>query len=115
MGGFIRNHKGHPYLINGTEDHLHCVHSIPVTMAIADFMREMKGWTSRWIHETFPSLRAFTWQESYAMFTVSPGILPKVMEYVRNQQEHHKKSTFRDELIWLLKNHGVEFDERFIE
>ena len=114
MGGMIRAHKGHPVLINGPEDHLHFVLSIPVTTAIADFMRELKSWSSVWIHQTFPDLRAFAWQDGYAVFSVSPSVLPKVVEYVRNQQEHHKKVSFRDELIWLLKNHGIEFDERYL-
>ena len=115
MGGFIRNHTCHPYLINGPVDHLHLVLSFPVTVYIPDFMRDMKSWTSRWIHQTFPTLKAFAWQVSYSMFTVSPSVLPRLMTYVRNQQEHHKKVSFRDELIWLLKNHGVKFDERFLE
>ena len=101
-------------MINGPDDHLRLVLSIPVTTAIADFMREMKSWTSVWIHETFPSLRPFAWQDGYAIFSVSPSVMPKVMAYVRNQREHHKKISFRDELIWLLRNHGVDFDEQFI-
>jgi putative transposase len=115
MGGFIRNHKCHPCLINGPVDHLHLVLSFPVTVYIPDFMRDMKSWTSRWIHQTFPLLKAFAWQVSYSMFTVSPSVLPRLMTYVRNQQEHHKKVSFRDELIWLLKNHGIKYEERFLE
>jgi len=114
MAGIVRNHQGHPLLINGPEDHVHLVLSIPVTTAVADFMRELKSISSGWVHQTFPELRAFAWQDGYAIFSVSSSVLPKVLEYVQNQEEHHKKVSFRDELIWLLKNHGVEFDEKYI-
>jgi len=114
MGGMIRQVKGHPILINGPEDHLHVVCSIPPTITVADFIRDLKSNCTSWIHDTFPDLRDFCWQDGYAAFTVSPTVLPRLLNYVLAQQEHHKKVSFRDELIWLLKNHGIGFDERYL-
>lgn len=115
LGGMIKHQKGEPILINGPEDHIHIVASLSPTIALADALRDMKANCTNWIHETFPSLKSFFWQDGYSAFTVSPSSLPRVIEYIRNQQEHHKKASFRDELIWLLQNHGIQLDEKYIQ
>jgi len=66
------------------------------------------------IHETFPDMKDFHWQDSYAAFTVSPSTLPQVLGYIQDQQRHHAKMSFQDELIELLERHGVKYDERYI-
>lgn len=117
LGGMIRQQGGHPIEINGPEDHIHLVLSIPPTLAVANCMKDIKCNSTNWIHDTFPDLKVFCWQKEYATFTVSPTVLPSVVKYVQEQQEHHKKKniSFRDELIWLLKNHGIKFDEKYIQ
>ena len=99
---------------NGPEDHIHIVASMTPKFALADCLRDFKANSSGWIHDTFSSLRDFAWQEGYAAFTVSQSAVPKVVEYVRNQQQHHRKMTFREELIALLKRHGIKYDEKYI-
>jgi hypothetical protein len=115
LGGMTKTLGGHPVEFNGPEDHMHLIVSIPATMPIADFMRELKCDSSNWIHASYPDLAAFSWQDGYSIFTISPSILPAVIKYVRNQVEYHKGVSFRDELIWLLKNHGIEFDEKYLQ
>ena len=78
------------------------------------FISKVKSNSSGWIHGTFPELRGFAWQDGYSSFTVSPSVLPRVMQYIRNQREHHRKTTFQEELIGLLKKHGIKYDERYI-
>jgi len=114
LGGMIKQQGGQPTEINGPEDRVHVVGSISPTISIADCLRDLKANSTGWIHETFPEMKDFFWQDGYSAFTISPSVLPKVIQYVRNQQEHHKKVTFREELIWLLKNHGIEFDEKYL-
>ncbi|HAU37869.1 MAG TPA: IS200/IS605 family transposase [Phycisphaerales bacterium] len=114
LGGMIKTQGGHSIEINGPEDHIHIVASVSPTLALADCLRDLKPNSTNWIHETFPGLRDFAWQDGYSAFTVSPSVLSKVVQYVKNQQEHHKKVSFRDELAWLLKNHGIEFDEKYL-
>jgi REP element-mobilizing transposase RayT len=115
MGGIVRNLGGHSIEFNGMEDHMHMVLSIPPTIAVAKFIGDLKANSSGWIHDEFPNMRDFGWQDGYSIFTISPSVLPSVVKYVQGQQEHHKKMSFREELIWLYKNHGITFDEKHIE
>ncbi|MBI5725177.1 MAG: transposase [Planctomycetes bacterium] len=114
IGGVIRNMGGQPVEVNGPPDHLHVVISLPATISPAEAVRNIKANSSRWIHETFPDMKGFGWQDEYAAFTVSMSILPKVVEYVRNQQSHHAKMSFMDEWKTLLRKHGIKFDEKYL-
>ena len=114
IGGIVRGLRGQLLEANGPEDHLHLAAIVPATVCIADFLRDVKGDCSRWLHETFPQLRAFAWQDGYAAFTVSKSAMPEVIDYIRRQREHHEKMTFQEELIALLERHGIEYDERYI-
>ena len=77
-------------------------------------MRTIKSNSSGWVHKTFSPLRDFAWQDGYAAFTVSRSAKDSVVAYITNQQEHHSRMTFQDELIALLKKHDIEYDERYI-
>ena len=99
---------------NGPEDHLHLVISTATQPAIADLLRDIKANSSRWIHETFAEHRSFSWQDGYAVFSVSKSVLPRVIEYLQNQQDHHRKVSFEEELVELLRRHEVAFDEKYI-
>ena len=114
VGGIVRDLKGTLLDANGAEDHLHLVAHVPPTISISDFLRETKAGSSKWIHRTYPAIGDFAWQESHAAFTVSKSALPDVLKYVRNQQEHHRKMSFQEELIALLQRHGVEYDLRYV-
>ena len=84
-------------------------------MAIADFVRTIKTESSRWIKTLNPHYYgAFAWQEGYSAYSVSTSVLPKVIQYIRNQQEHHKVRTFMDEYKAFLKANGIDFDERYL-
>jgi len=75
----------------------------------------IKGGSSRWIHEEFPEMKNFGWQDGYSMFTVSQSIVPRVDSYIRDQRRHHTKRGFEDEYKQLLKLHHVDLvDERFV-
>jgi putative transposase len=114
FGGIIRNLNGVPEEINGTEDHVHIVVSLPGVQAPAMAVRDLKANSSRWIHQTFPTMAAFGWQNEHAGFSVSPRLMEEVCRYVRKQEEHHAKVSFIDELKWLLKGHGIDFDEQYL-
>jgi hypothetical protein len=74
----------------------------------------LKALSSGWVHREFPEHRAFSWQLGYAAFTVSESQVDKVRQYIRNQKKHHRKVSFQEELIALLRAHGVEFDEEYL-
>ena len=114
IGGIVRNMEGHLLVANGALDHVHLACAASPKIALAKFVQSIKGCSSKWVHETFPELRDVFWQQNYAAFTVSPSALPKLLEYIRNQEDHHRKVDFRQEFIALLKRHGIAYDERYI-
>lgn len=75
---------------------------------------QWKSNSSRWIHECFAQLRCFAWQEGYGAFSVSKSSELRIVRYIANQEEHHRKRTFKEELIGLLERHGIEYDNRYI-
>jgi len=114
LGGIIRQMEGQMLAANGPEDHLHIAAVLTQKLAVMDVLRAIKSSSSQWIHETFPDAGGFDWQDGYSAFTVSHSAVGEVVKYVENQQEHHRKMTFQEELRALLKNHGIEYDERYI-
>jgi len=110
MAGIATNHGMHALAVGGMDDHIHVLVSIPASLSIAKAVQVLKANASRWINEGRRD--RFEWQEGYAAFSVSRSIIPRIMDYVRNQREHHKKRDFATELALLLKKHGIEPDER---
>ena len=100
--------------VGGVEDHVHALLSLPATMAISKAAQLIKGGSSKWVHETFPEYRLFNWQEKYGAFGVSVSQVDNVVDYIRNQPAHHRKMTFQEEFLELLKKHRIEFDERYL-
>ena len=114
LGGIARQNKMKAIEIGGVEDHVHILLSLPSTMAISKALQLIKGGSSKWIHETFPEHRLFAWQEEYGAFSVSVSQLDKTMEYIQGQEAHHRKMTFQEEFLALLKKHRIEYDERYL-
>jgi hypothetical protein len=79
---------------------------------LADVVRQMKRGSSAWIHQN--GVKTFAWQEGYGAFTVSPSQVGNVQRYIANQIEHHRKKSFAEEYVELLRLSGVEFDERYL-
>jgi REP element-mobilizing transposase RayT len=114
IGGIIRAEKGVLYDIGGVEDHIHMYLRWRTDGAVSDLMRTVKARSSKWMHDTFPPLREFAWQEGYSVFSVSKSQEKAVKKYIARQTEHHKKLDFKAELLRLLRAHGVEFDEKYV-
>ena len=112
IGGILRQQEGQLIECNG--DHIHLVACLSPKVAIADCVKELKCNSSGWVHDTFPDRQDFAWQDGYAAFTISRSGVDDVVGYVRNQQSHHKKMSFREEVIALLRRHGIEYDEKYI-
>ena len=114
LGGIARQNKMKAIKIGGVEDHVHILLSLPSTMAISKALQLIKGGSSKWIHETFPGQRGFAWQEEYGAFSVSVSQLDKTVEYIKGQEAYHRKMTFQEEFLALLKKHRIEYDERYL-
>ena len=114
LGGIARQNRMKAIEIGGVANHVHLLLSLPATMAIAKAMQLIKGGSSKWVHETFPEHRLFAWQEKYGAFTVSASRVDSVVRYIQRQEAHHRKQTFQEEFLALLKKHRVEYDERYL-
>ena len=114
LGGLARELEGKAYGINGTDDHVHMLVNLPAKVSVSDAMRFIKSNSSGWVHDKWPQRRAFSWQLGYGAFSVSKSNVPAVLEYIRNQEVHHRKTTFKEELIDFLVKHEIEYDERYI-
>ena len=114
MGGVLRETKSTPVIINGPNDHVHALVTMPPTLSLSDLMRTLKTNSSRWVHESFPQHKAFAWQTGYGAFTVSRSNAEEVERYIANQEEHHRHVSFQDEYLAFLKRHGIAFDPRYV-
>jgi len=112
--GIIRNTGSKLHIAGGTADHIHMAVSLAPSMSLVDFVRTVKTNSSRWIHQTFPRLADFAWQDGYAAFTVSHSGLEKVVRYIELQKEHHHNATFEEELERFLQRHVVGYDKKHI-
>lgn len=114
IGGIANNKRSKLISAGGMFDHIHLLASLPSTISLADFVNVVKSNSSRWIHKSFDGLRNFAWQEGYGAFSVSRSEQQRVVKYVANQENHHRKRTFKQELIILLDKHEIEYDERYL-
>jgi putative transposase len=108
MAGVCKNQKIFVHEIGGMDDHLHMLIEVPPTISFSDAIKEIKTSSSRWMG------REFAWQPGFGLFGVSASNLETVIRYIRTQKEHHKKMTFEQEFIALLKKHGVAYDPRYV-
>jgi len=100
--------------VGGVADHLHVVTTLPRTISQAAMVERVKKTSSKWIKGLDPKYRQFYWQRGYGAFSVSPSQLDAVLEYVENQEEHHRIRSFQEEYRDFLRKYGVEFDERYV-
>jgi len=92
----------------GTADHLHLLLQLPAQLPLAQAIQKLKGGSSRWMGPDF------AWQQGYGALSVSPSQLPVVRRYIRNQEVHHRKRDFEHEFLALLRQSGVEYDQRYV-
>ena len=113
LGGAAKILEVVPEAIGGVADHVHLLLGLKATHCLSDVMRDLKRVSSAWVHETIGE-RDFQWQDGYGTFTVSVSMVGTVRHYIAKQEEHHRKKTFQDEYVELLKHHGVEYDEKYL-
>lgn len=114
IGGIIRQKHGHMIEVGGITDHIHILAHLPPTIAVSDMIKEIKGSSSAWMNEERLLSTHFEWQKGYGAFSVSYSQVGVVQEYIRNQEDHHRKRTFEEEYIAILKRHDIEFEHRFL-
>ncbi len=110
LGGVARQNEIKALAIGGVADHVHLLLSLPTTISVSKAIQLIKGNSSKWLRETFPELRAneFAWQERFGSFSIGVAGVEDTVRYIRTQEEHHRKKTFREEIDVFLKRHGYE-------
>jgi len=114
MGGIARTNGMKALAIGGMRDHVHLVLSLPGTMPVAKAIQLIKAGSSKWFNEQ-TRLHSFAWQEKYGAFTIGISQLKATIRYIENQEQHHRRRDFDEELKMFLKKHGItpthEFEE----
>lgn len=106
-----RNHDLLTFAVGGMEDHMHVLFRLPPIMALSEAVALVKSNSSKWLGELG---KDFAWQEGYGAFSVSSSNINRVIRYIENQEKHHRKISFEDEFITLLKRHGIDYDPKYV-
>lgn len=113
-GGIIRDHKGTLLCMGGVSDHVHLLAKLSPTIAVSDMLRLIKSNASKMVNESIRPRIPFEWQPGYAAFSVSESQFERVRDYILNQEEHHRKKSFQEEFLNLLKKHNITYDQRYV-
>ena len=114
MSGILRNDHVYPLAVGGWLDHVHIFFELYPNLRISDILRLVKATSSKWINDNKLCKQKFNWQEGYGTFSYSRSQRNDVIKYIMNQEEHHKKITFRNEYMELLKKFEIEYDEKYL-
>jgi REP element-mobilizing transposase RayT len=114
ISGIIKANNHKLLAINGMPDHLHIFIGMRPSQSISDLLQDIKGSSSKWINEKKFLKVKFEWQEGYGAFSYSKSHVNDVINYIQNQENHHKKESFREEYLKFLKVFEIEYDERYI-
>ena len=114
LGGVCKGLECNPVKVGGYTDHMHILCLLSRKIAQMNLLEELKKQSSKWIKTQGNAYSNFYWQDGYGVFSVNPTQIDVVVDYIRNQEEHHKTLSFQDELRAFLKKYNVEYDERYI-
>ena len=114
MGGIAQEHNATVLRACGIEDHVHLLVNTDPSFAIAETVKLIKGNSSRWINDERKINARFQWQRGYGAFSVSESLSDTVKHYIDNQEDRHRKQSFKDEYLAILNKHKIEFDDRYV-
>jgi REP element-mobilizing transposase RayT len=112
--GIVRNEGQKLLQINGMSDHVHILIGLRPAMVVAELVREIKSDSSDWINRKKLSRGRFSWQEGYGAFSYGHSQLDTIIRYIQNQEKHHKRRSFKEEYLTLLKKFEIEFKEEYV-
>ena len=114
MYGILKNDKAFPLAVGGWKDHVHVFFELPTTVSVAKQMQMLKATASKWINDNRLVAGKFRWQEGYGAFSYSRSQRDTVIKYIMNQEEHHRKKTFKEEYLELLKKFEIQYDRKYL-
>lgn len=112
--GIIKKRNCVLYRVNGTGNHIHILSDLHPSISLADYIKEIKAATNRWIKESGQCPDFISWADGYCALTYAYRDKEMILNYIKNQKEHHKKTNFEDEYKALLKEFGIEVDKKYI-
>jgi putative transposase len=114
LGGICRTHGLTALQIGGYDDHVHLLLGYPPVVALSDFMKRLKGESSKWVSEKFDGLRGFAWQDGYGAFSIGHSQIGTTIRYIQRQREHHAKAPFEQEYRQFLHVHDIVAEDRYV-
>lgn len=114
LGGLLDHIDCPPLQVGGVEDHVHLFFGLSRKSSIAQVVEKLKTSSSKWIKTKGEKFARFHWQAGYGAFSVSQSDTERVIEYIKNQEEHHRRMTFQDEFRKLLEKYRQSYDERYM-
>ncbi|MBS1654470.1 MAG: IS200/IS605 family transposase [Bacteroidetes bacterium] len=114
ISGIITAKEQKAIIVNGMPDHIHAFIGLKPSMRISDLVRDIKNNSSKFINEKGLGKGKFSWQEGYGVFSYSHSHIERVYNYILNQEEHHRKKTFKEEYLELLKKFEIDFKEEYV-
>jgi putative transposase len=114
IGNLIKEANCNTIIVNGVEDHVHCLVGLRPVVSVSELMKTVKSKSSKYINDNKLTPARFEWQEGFAVFSYHQSLLDTVFKYILNQERHHKIQTFSEEYLGLLKEFKVEYDEQYI-
>lgn len=114
IGNLINEAGCKTIIVNGVEDHVHCFIGLKPVVSVSELMKTVKAKSSKYINDNQLTNARFEWQEGYGVFSYGQSQIDSVYKYIQNQEEHHKKKTFKEEYLTFLKKFNVPYDERYI-
>nr|WP_299206839.1 IS200/IS605 family transposase [uncultured Brumimicrobium sp.] len=114
ISGIIKAKGQKPIIVNGVGNHVHIFVGLKPSMRISDLARDIKNNSSKFINDQGWLKSKFSWQEGYGAFSYAYSQIERVYQYILNQEEHHRKKTFKDEYLKLLEKFEIEYDEKYL-
>ena len=114
IGNLINETGCKTIIVNGVEDHVHCFLGLKPTVSISELMKMVKAKSSKYINDNNFLLDRFEWQVGYGAFSYSQSHINRVFKYIENQEEHHRKKSFKEEYLKYLEEHKIPFEERYV-
>ena len=114
ISGIITNKNQKLMIVNGIPNHIHLLIGTKPTCILSDLVRDIKANSSKWINEKKFIAQRFEWQKGFGAFTVSQSQIPKIVNYIKKQEEHHRIKTFREEYVEFLNAYNIDFKPEYI-
>lgn len=114
IGNLINENNGKTIIVNGVEDHVHCLIGLKPVMSVSELMKTVKAKSSKYINDKSLTPNRFEWQEGYGVFSYSRSQIKGVYKYIENQEEHHHKQAFKDEYLGILQKFKIEYEDQYV-